>query len=196
MSIFENETFQWFNPGTLVPEENGFAIIALPHSDFFQDPTGGNGTRSNAPFYYTEITGDFTLRATVWHDFTAAGDACTLMAMDTPTLWAKACFEQTYFGAHTAVSVVTNGLSDDANGQNITTQTAITLQYARKGNTFAMHYSLDEKAFYMMRLFSLPMSQRIKVGFVAQSPAGYGGKMHFKDVFLAHCAPEDMRLGR
>ena len=77
MSIFENEMFQWLNGGTLVPEENGFAIIAPPHSDFFQDPTGGNGTRSNAPFYYTEITGDFTLRATVWHDFTAAGDACT-----------------------------------------------------------------------------------------------------------------------
>ncbi|MFR4008470.1 MAG: hypothetical protein ACLT0Y_03650 [Christensenellales bacterium] len=53
MSIFENEMFQWLNGGTLVPEENGFAIIAPPHSDFFQDPTGGNGTRSNAPFYYT-----------------------------------------------------------------------------------------------------------------------------------------------
>ena len=73
-------------------------------------------------------TGDFVLRATVWHDFIAAGDACTLMVMDTPTLWAKACFEQTYFGSHTAVSVVPNGLSDDANGQTIIQQEAIPLK--------------------------------------------------------------------
>ena len=75
MSIFENGMFQWLNGGTLVPEENRFAIIAPPHSDFFQDPAGGNGTRSNADrFTIRRCAGDLTLRATVWHDFTAAGD--------------------------------------------------------------------------------------------------------------------------
>ena len=196
MPKFLNEEFTWMNPGTLTPEENGFSIAAPPHSDFFRDPTEDKLICENAPFFYTEVTGDFVLRATVWHDFIAAGDACTLMVMDTPTLWAKACFEQTYFGSHTAVSVVTNGLSDDANGQNIIEQEAITLQYARKGNTCAIHSSLDGEHFYMMRLFNLPMRETVKVGFVAQSPAGEGGIMHFKDVSLEHRSIRDMRVGR
>lgn len=195
MPLFLNEEFCWLNPGTLVSEENGFCIAAPPHSDFFRDPTGGGGTNDNAPFYYTEVTGDFVLRATVWHDFVSSGDACTLMVMDTPTLWAKACYEQTYFGGHTAVSVVTNGLSDDANGQTITTGRPITLQVARKGDTFAIHYAEDGKTFTMMRLFSLPMRQTVKVGFVAQSPDGEGGARHFYNASLEHRTLLDMRQG-
>jgi regulation of enolase protein 1 (concanavalin A-like superfamily) len=32
--------------------------------------------------------------------------------------WAKLCFESTDFGTRAIVSVVTNGVSDDANGVN------------------------------------------------------------------------------
>ncbi|MFD1174828.1 hypothetical protein ACFQ3W_00700 [Paenibacillus puldeungensis] len=34
-------------------------------------------------------------------------------------VWAKACFELTDFSTHTVVSVVTNHMSNDANGCNI-----------------------------------------------------------------------------
>ncbi len=196
MPKFLNEEFTWMNPGTLTPEENGFPLLLLRILIFSEILRRTSSSVKMRRSFYTEVTGDFVLRATVWHDFIAAGDACTLMVMDTPTLWAKACFEQTYFGSHTAVSVVTNGLSDDANGQNIIEQEAITLQYARKGNTFAIHYSLDGEHFYMMRLFNLPMRETVKVGFVAQSPAGEGGIMHFKDVSLEHRSIQDMRVGR
>ena len=41
------------------------------------------------------------------------------MVMQSDAVWGKACFEQSDFGTHAVVSVVTNGVSDDANGCNI-----------------------------------------------------------------------------
>ena len=58
--------------------------------------------------------------------------------------WAKCCFELTDFGTHAAVSVVTNGDSDDANECNLEEDTAW-LQVCRVGNNFAFHYSVDGK---------------------------------------------------
>ena len=74
----------------------------------------------NAPFYYTEITGDFVMRVKVSHDFKDTYDSASIMVMQDMKNWAKACFEMTDFGTHAAVSVIArNGESDDANGCNI-----------------------------------------------------------------------------
>ena len=105
----------------------------------------------NAPFYYTEITGDFVMRVKVSHDFKDTYDSASIMVMQDMKNWAKACFEMTDFGTHAAVSVIArNGESDDANGCNIDGNIAW-LQVCRCGNSFAFHYSVDGKNFYMMR---------------------------------------------
>lgn len=73
----------------------------------------------------------------------------------------KCCFELTDFGAHAAVSVVTKGDSDNANGCNLQGNTAW-LQVCRVGNNFAFHYSANGENFYMMKYFTYPPNPRSK----------------------------------
>lgn len=149
---------------------------------------------TSAPFLYQEITGDFVFRAKVHHDFISTYDACVLLAYDHETLWAKACFEFSDLGTHSIVSVMTNGVSDDANGVSIE-DNSVWLQIARKDDIFAIHYSLDGNKFQMARLTKLPMQKTIKVGFEAQSPMGEGGLRYFQHILLEPITLDDIRDG-
>jgi regulation of enolase protein 1 (concanavalin A-like superfamily) len=116
------------------------------------------------------------------------------MVKSDETCWVKLCFEFTDIGTHAVVSVVTNGVSDDANGVDIPGN-AVYLQIAKKGNLFALHYSLDGNVFKMVRFFRLPVHETFKVGFVAQSPLGEGGKYYFEDIDLHYNRIHDLRDG-
>ena len=52
----------------------------------------------NAPYYYTELEGDFVLKVKVSHDFQDTYDSASVMVMKDMTCWAKCCFELTDFG--------------------------------------------------------------------------------------------------
>ncbi|MGI6239684.1 MAG: DUF1349 domain-containing protein [Christensenellales bacterium] len=192
--------FLWLNEGTARFEEGALVIDAPPSSDFFN---GGDASATseelpqnlnNAPFYYTEAAGDFVMRAQVSLAFQDNYDAATLMLMENLDIWAKACFEQTDFGTRAVVSVVTNCVSDDANGCNVDTD-HVWLQAVRVGNSFAFHYSLDGERFDMMRFFTLPVGETIKVGLVAQAPIGAGGARVFRHFSLEKKTVENIRSG-
>ncbi len=106
-------------------------------------------------FFYTEVEGEFIIKARVYHDFIATYDA--------------------------------NGVNVDGN--------EVWLQIARKNDVFAIHYSFDGIKFFMSRICSLPMQNRIKVGLVAQSPIGNGATMKFEHVSLEFKSLEDIRGG-
>lgn len=173
--------------------ENGIIAYAIPNTDYFVNPET-NEVTANAPFFYEEVSGDFMLRARVSLDFKSTYDACVLLALDNERLWAKACFELSDFGVPLIVSVMTNGRSDDANCINVD-NSEVWLQLSRKGNVFGIHYSLDGREFRMARLTYLPMKDTIKVGFVAQSPTGSGGKRFFSYIEFEHISLSDIRNG-
>lgn len=177
----------------LEENENGITIYATPNSDYIISPVSGH-EKANAPFFYQEVSGDFVLRAKVSHDFVSTYDACALLAMDHEKLWAKGCFEMSDTGLHTIVSVMTNERSDDANCVNVDSKEAW-IQLSRKGNTFAVHYSLDGKQFSLARLTYLEMNHTIKVGFLAQSPKGNGGARNFNDILFKNETIDDIRKG-
>ncbi len=168
-------------------------IKALPQTDFFVNPENGQVT-ANAQYVYKLIKGDFIMQAKVSHDFVYTYDACVLLAFDNEKKWAKACFEQTDFGTKAVVTVMTNGKSDDANGVNIE-KNEVWLRLSRKGDVFAVHYSVDGTNFVMARLCSIPMNEEIKVGMVAQSPMGTGGNMTFEHFILETKSLTDIRKG-
>ena len=172
--------FKWINESTIFKSGNRWEILAPRESDFFcnNGAIGEEGitpeSLSNAPFYYTEVEGDFVLRVKVSLDFKSTYDSSSVMVMLNDKNWAKACFELTDFGTHAVVSVVTKGgVSDDANGCNIE-EDSIWLQICRTGQSFAFHYSVDGEKFYMMRFFNLPAGNTVKAGLLAQSPTGEG----------------------
>lgn len=201
MEISQFKDFKWLNQSRVHFEADRVAMYAPAVSDFFCN----NGAISeegitpeslhNAPFFYTEIEGDFVMKALVSHAFKDTYDSATLMVMQNLDVWAKACFEKTDFGAHAVVSVVTNHTSDDANGCNIQGE-EVWLQITRVGNSFAFHYSEDGKNFYMMRFFNLPVDGTIKAGLEAQAPQGDGGERYFDHLSIEKKTVKNIRMGK
>ena len=186
--------FKWTIKTEYEETEDGIHIHAPGETDYFVNPIDGK-VIANAPFFYKEVEGDFTLKAKVSLDFESFFDACVLLALENDKLWAKACFEYTDFDTNAVVTVMTNEKSDDANGVDIDGN-EVWLQMSRKDDIFAIHYSLDGKDFVMSRLAHLPMSKKIKVGLEAQSPTGKGGLRKFDNVSLELKGPADIRKGK
>ena len=192
--------FKWLNESNIEKTENKIVITAPGKTDFFcgaqEECEEGflPNVLTNAPFYYTEIEGNFVIKAKVSHEFKDIYDSASLMAMKNLECWAKACFEYTDFGTHAVVSVVTNKFSDDANGCNLEGNTAW-LQICRVGNNFGIHYSTDGDKFYMMRFFTLPADPVMKVGLLAQSPLGTGGKRIYENLSIEKKTVKNIRAG-
>ena len=194
----ELQNWKWLNESQIIHEGGEVVIHAPARTDWFNNPVPANGVLSapvaNAPFFYTEVTGDFVFRAKVRPNFKSVYDACALMVIQDEKLWTKAAFEKSDFGTTAAVCVVTNGVSDDANGCNIA-QDEVWLQIVRVGDVFCTHYSLDGETFYMVRLFHLPVEKTVKVGIEAQSPAGEGGLRFYSDITLENRTVKNLRAG-
>jgi len=173
---------------------NRLVIDAEPGKDFFVSPVDGSVT-ANAAFVYEEVTGDFVFRAKISLEHKAMYDAGVLMAMQDETHWAKACFELGDYGYKSVCTVMTNGVSDDCNGITVD-EDSIWFQLARTGNTFSVHYSLDGENYFMARLCSMPFAETLKVGFVAQSPTGNGGKRYFTDFSIENRGLDNPRMGK
>lgn len=169
-------------------------LKAVPHSDLIADPTNGQIT-ANAGFLAVPITGDFTIRAKISHRFLSLYDAGCLLAYENESLWAKVCFECSSPETHTAVSVMTNGLSDDSNAADIP-EYHHWFQLARKGATIAVHRSNNGIDWIFVRILSLAFSETVQVGFLAQSPLGEGGDFFFDNYQILRQAPVDMRTNK
>ena len=193
--------FQWMNQSEIREDGARIEIKATPQSDFFCNSGSASEegitpeSLSNAPYYFTEIEGDFVMQAKVSHDFKDTYDSSSLMVMVDLKNWAKACFEMTDFGTHAAVSVVTKqGESDDANGCNLDGNTAW-LRVCRVDNTFSFHYSTDGEHFFMMRFFSLPAGKKVRAGLLAQAPVGNGGARIYEDLLIENRTVKNIRFG-
>ncbi len=180
---------------TISETKDGIEIIAPAESDFFVDPDSGK-ERADAPFYYQRVTGDFTARVAVCPAFKKKYDAGGLFVYDSASKWIKLEFEMTDLGHPSVVSVVTDGSSDDANGERLDGVGEIRLQIARKGDLWALHYSLDGRKWKMVRYFRLKMKRALRVGLEAQSPLGRACSVAFRAYSLVPGAPADMRKGR
>ncbi len=173
--------------------EGGIRVTVPARSDYFRDPAGVM-VNDNAPFLWKQMTGGFVAQAHVRPAFNSTYDSGVLMARHDEQTWAKLCFEKTDFGTTAAVSVVTRGVSDDANGADIT-QPDLWLQIVRSGNIFALHYSLDSQAWRMVRIFSLPAPETIRVGVVTQCPIGPGTTVDLFSFTIDQRPVKNLRAG-
>ena len=193
------QQFQWLNqsPHTIAGEK--ITITAPGATDFFNSPVPENGQfkapQGNAPFFYTQVEGDFVARVKVTPHFKDVYDAACIMVMEDAHTWIKAAYEKSDFNTNAVVSVVTNQVSDDANGCNLNTPW-VWLQVARVGCNYAIHYSLDGENFDMVRLCMLPTKASVKVGIEAQCPMGAGGPRDFEDFTIEKRTIANLRAGK
>jgi regulation of enolase protein 1 (concanavalin A-like superfamily) len=187
--------FQWLNePPGLTYLESSLVIGAPPASDFFVNPEDGQ-VSMNAPVLFQEVSGDFVATALVQPDFSAQWNACALMVHHDQRHWIKFAFENTDATGVGIVSVVTDGVSDDANGPILNDEEEIWLRLIRKGGVYAMHWSRDGQQFHLARLATLPGGGRIKVGVEAQCPVGEGARHTIKYFSIESRTVADLRKG-
>jgi regulation of enolase protein 1 (concanavalin A-like superfamily) len=183
------------HPTELMDSRGSLVMLAPARSDFFLDPT--NAVRkSNAPFYYQSMKGDFVAKVVVRPDFKTAYDAGGLLVMDSTKRWIKLAFELTDLGYPSVVSVVTSGSSDDCNGERVQGTRAVHLQIVRNGQQWALHYSRGGRRWKMVRTFRLKMKDEVRVGIEVQSPLGQGCRAVFRQLSVAPGSVKDLRQGR
>ena len=98
--------------------------------------------------------------------------------------------------APTAVTVVTRGTSDDCNSFEVD-GTTLWLRITRTGAAWAFHASPDGTWWRLLRYFSLTgdAADLVRVGFMAQSPAGEGCAATFDHITFRPGAPPNLRDG-
>jgi len=189
--MFEDTAF-WINESNCRRDGGRLIIDAPAKTDLFCAPHGA--AVHSAPMLGVRMTGDCRLRAQV--SFTRAGnyDGAGLILYADDTHWIKICMEATDFGRIAIANVATNGVSDDANGPNIT-RDAVWLMMVRKGDVFSLHYSLDGDRYEMVRICSLPLPGDVTAALIAQAPVGAGGPRSFSDIRFESVTVKDIRRG-
>lgn len=174
---------------------NVLTIEAIPGKDFFVNPVD-DSVVADAAFVYRPVVGDFVCRAKISLEHKAKFDGGALFAYQDDTHWVKACFEQGDYGFKSVVTVATDGVSDDCYGVTVHGD-FVWLQLARTDDVFSIHYSFDGMQWFMSRLCSSMLFDRLlKVGFEAQSPTGDGGTRTFTDFEILDHRLSDPRAGQ
>jgi regulation of enolase protein 1 (concanavalin A-like superfamily) len=173
-------------------------LTAAAATDLFVDPAaGGDAPPDAGRLEALPPAGDFTLAARVRPQFASIYDAGALLLFAGDRRWAKLAFELSPQRRPTAVTVVTRGLSDDANCFEPSVE-ALWLRVTRKGLAWAFHASEDGEWWRLLRYFSLgehEAGQSVRVGFLAQSPTGPGCTAVFDHIAFATETPGDLRDG-
>jgi uncharacterized protein len=172
---------------------NRIVITAPAATDNFIDMYT-RAVKFDAPYFRAARSGDFVARCTVEPGFAACYDAGGIIVYESRKRWIKFEFEMTDLGYASAVSVATDGVSDDCNGERIDAESA-RLQIARRGDTWCLHYATGTSPWKMVRYFHFEMKRRVKVGISAQSPVGNGCRVVFRDFELLDNTCRDMRKG-
>ncbi|MGN9912923.1 DUF1349 domain-containing protein [Phytohabitans sp. LJ34] len=171
-------------------------LTAAPRTDLFVDPGGSAPTLNADPTLATPPDGPFQLSARVRVDFAGTYDAGALLVWVDESTWGKLCFERSPQGDTMAVSVVTRGLSDDANSFTVPPGDPLWLRVSRLGPNWAFHASVDGGHWHFVRHFALGEGAApVRVGFVAQSPMGEGCTVTFDHITFTHELLPDLRSG-
>ncbi|MGR3810296.1 DUF1349 domain-containing protein [Jiulongibacter sp. NS-SX5] len=187
--------FQWLNkPDTFSIKDGSLFIQAESRTDFFNNPEDLTKTAS-APLFYQKLKGDFIATALVKPDFGDQWNAVALMIHQDTDNWIKFAFENSDATGKGIVTVVTKGVSDDANGVRLNDEDQVWLKIARKGNIFSMLWSLDGEDYKMARLTTLPEVEEVKIGLEAQSPIGAPALHEIKYFNIERETVDDLRKG-
>ena len=174
--------------------DGSLTIAAGPDTDLFVDPQGAEPSLSAPRLLGVLPAGDFQLAARVTVDHAATYDAGVLVLQAHDRAWAKLCLERSPQGEAMVVSVVTRGLSDDANAFTVEGGRAW-LRISRIGPAFAFHASADGAWWRFVRHFAMDEAATFAAGFEAQSPTGPGCTAVFDEISYRAERLSDLRSG-
>jgi uncharacterized protein len=160
---------------------------APAHTDFYINPGGADSADAETMLNAATLLGvppggDFQFSARISVDFRSQYDAGVLLLWADQAHWAKFCFEFSPSSSPMVVSVVTRGVSDDANAFTVDDR-SIWLRVSRIDRAYAYHASTDGKEWRLVRVFHLGDDLAgHRIGFEAQSPTGDGCTVTFDQI--------------
>jgi regulation of enolase protein 1 (concanavalin A-like superfamily) len=184
-----------------VDPDGSVTATAPAHTDFYINPGGAESADAESLMNAATLLGnppegDFQLSARVSVDFRSQYDAGVLLVWVDDSHWAKFCFELSPAGEPMVVSVVTRGVSDDANAF-VVPGGSVWLRVSRLDDVYAFHASTDGTAWRLVRVFTLgQVAGHHRIGLEAQSPTGDGCTATFDDIRFARLRLADLRDGR
>jgi uncharacterized protein len=170
-------------------------LTAGPRTDRFIDPVTGTVSNNSPVTLIDAPAGNFQFAAYVRATLLATFDAGALVVDGGPGVWAKFALERNPEGADTIVSVITRGVSDDANCVVVPDPGQTWLRISRIGTAYALHYSSDGTWWSLARVFTLGPTESHRIGVTTQSPTGDGLTATFSEVTLRPATLGDLRDG-
>lgn len=190
--------------GSAAVEGAVLTMVAGKETDWFNPPPGpaSPAALANAPaLVFTPRAAEWQLSARVHVAHASLFDAATLFVYQSPQDWCKLCFEYSPERRPTVVSVVTRGISDDANGPSFEAGASSVLlrvsRYSAPAGIFAFHYSIDDGKYWTLhRIFTLrDPDAPVSVGMLAQAPTGESCTARFSEVTFTETALANPRNG-
>lgn len=173
--------------------ENGIQIVAGEKTDKYIAPDYSY-TFDNAPRFVFDADKNFVFSVAIQHQFVNKWDGGAIILEADKDNWIKFCFEKDYTGAKRVVSVVTKGISDDANSIELPQNIAY-YKMAKKEDTVYLYASKSGKEWYLVRAINFKYNKTLKLGLLAQSPEGKSNTVNFSDVKYSAITIKDFWTG-
>jgi regulation of enolase protein 1 (concanavalin A-like superfamily) len=160
---------------------NAVTIKAGKETDFycFAD---GNYYIHNAPKLIFKPDQNFIFSAKITPDFKSKYDGGAILVFTDTLNWAKVLFEKNSDGSNgLGVSFVNNKKGDDSYHLDVAGNN-VYAKVVRAGGIFCFYYSLDGKAWKLLRTFPYQPSDNLRIGFYAQSPTGESCTVQFSEI--------------
>jgi uncharacterized protein len=171
------------------------AVAAAARTDAFADPAGAKPVLNVACALASAPSDRWQFVAKVTVDFHATYDAGALLIWSDNRHFAKLCFEYSPQGEAMVVSVVTRGVSDDANAWTVDGDT-VWLRISKVADeAYAFHSGGDGRRWELVRSFALAGGRPMRYGISAQSPTGDGCAVRFETITLFEAPLADLRDG-
>ena len=160
---------------------NSISITAGKETDIYGD-LDGTYYVNNVPRLLFTPDSNFIFSAKVGLGFNTVYDGGAIILYSDSSTWAKLLFELNdgnIIGVGS--SLVRDKLGDDSYHVALKVK-QVFLKAVRSGKTFCFYYSLDGKKWSLLRTFTYPNPENLKIGFYAQSPKGNSCTVNFSEV--------------
>lgn len=188
------KAISWVNkPLKYHATDTGIQIVAGEKTDKYIAPDYSY-TFDSAPRALFDSDKDFVFSTAIQHSFDNKWDGGAIILEADKDNWIKFCFEKDYTGAKRVVSVVTKGISDDANSIEIAKNTAY-FKMAKKEDTVYLYVSETGKSWYLVRAINFKFNKVLKLGLLAQSPEGKANTVSFSNIKYSATTIKDFWVG-
>jgi len=177
---------QWYNEPEKwqIIDNSSLSMYVTPNTDFWRETHYGF-TVDDGPFYHCTVGGEFELNIKITGEYKNRFDQMGLMIRKDEKTWIKTGVE--YVNEKINLSaVVTHEKSDWSMVELNQNPKSIWLKVIRRRDAVEIKYSLDNKAFSMMRLAYFPDNVPVMVGLTAASPDGAGFNALFESFDIKH----------